>query len=78
MVAAGATSARQLPPTGALGTVRFCRVSDRGLGDAALAMAGSDVVLEVDPSATGIALLGSRATLVVDHDGWRLFAPTAL
>jgi hypothetical protein len=63
---------------GALGAIRFCRVSDRSLQEAALAIAGRDVVVEVDPSATAMALLGSRATLVLDQGGWRLFSPIAL
>jgi hypothetical protein len=79
MAGARAGGPRDIVRAGALGAIRFCRVSDRSLQEAALAIAGRDAVVEVDPSATtGMALLGSRATLVLDHGAWRLFSPIAL
>ena len=78
MAGASAAGARKPARTKMLGTVRFCRISDRSLRDAALAIVGRDIVVEVDSSTSGLTLLGSRATLVLDHNGWRLFAPAAV
>jgi len=75
---ANAAAGRGHVRAGTLGDIRFCRISDHSLRDAALAIAGRDVVVEVDSSATGVTLLGSRATWVLDHDGSRLFSPDAL
>ena len=52
-----------------LGEVRFCRVSHEGL----LPLVPRGCIAEVDPLIEGFTLLGSRATLIVNHSGWRLF-----
>jgi len=52
-----------------LGEIRFCRVSHEGL----LRFVPHGSVAEVDPVTDGLTFLGSRATLVVDRNGWRLF-----
>lgn len=75
---ASAVGAPEVAAIRALGTIRFCRISDSSLREAAMAIGGRDVVVEVDPAVSGMTFLGSRATLVVDRDDWRLFAPSAL
>ena len=75
---ASAVGAPEVAAISALGTIGFCRISDSRLREAAMAIGGRDVVVEVDPAVGGMTLLGSRATLVVDYDGWHLFGPTAL
>jgi hypothetical protein len=78
MTGASAMSARELLQTGALGTVPFCRVSKAGMRKAALAIAGRETVIEVDSLANGMTFLGSRATLVLNRNGCRVFSPDAL
>ena len=68
--------AREAIRTGRLGEVEFCRVEHDGLLPTAQFVLGDtrfDWIVEVDPAAEGVALLGRRATLVVDRAGCRLF-----
>ena len=75
MAGTSAAGARSLAR---MGTVRFCRIANGDLREVALAIAGRGVVVEVDPSATGMTFLGSHATVVLDRRGCHLFSPTAL
>ena len=52
-----------------LGEILFCRVSHKSL----LRLVPHGSIAEVDPASDGLTFLGSRATLVVDRNGWRLF-----
>ena len=52
-----------------LGEIRFCRVAHPDL----LGLVPFGCIAEVDPGTEVAAFLGSRATLVVDRSGWRVF-----
>jgi len=56
--------------------VGFCRIGDPALRPAAQAVSEpltSGCIIEVDPDFEGVAFLGSRATLVIDRAGCRVF-----
>jgi hypothetical protein len=68
--------ARETIRTGRLGEVEFCRVGHDELVPIAQFVLGDsrvEGIVEVDAAAEGVALLGRRATLVVDRAGCRLF-----
>ena len=68
---------RRLLGTGGVGAVRFCRVSHRALLPAArfvLEGACRDCIVDIDPAADGVVILGSRATLAVTRAGYRRFS----
>jgi len=60
--------------SGCLGEVRFCRIGHRQLANVVPLVVGREVpVIELDRGTPGMALLGSKGTLVMDHKGCRLF-----
>ncbi len=68
--------ARERVRDGQLGQIRFCRVSHPSLLSAASFVLDGGIpapVVEVEPAAPGMALLGSRATLAIDRSGCRTF-----
>ena len=66
--------------SGALGRVGYCRLEHSGLVAPAkyvLDEESRNCVIEVGPATQEIVFLGSRATLVVTPQGFRLFAADA-
>ena len=74
---AGAARAHEVVRRGKIGRVAYCRVEHARLIEAAAMMAGHDCVIEVEMGTRGVALLGSRGTLVVNGGGCRLFPTTS-
>ena len=72
--------ARRIVETGALGEVFLCRVSDIRMRNAAerLVAPRRHLIIELDPSAPGAVLLGSKATLFFNGSVCRLFSATEL
>lgn len=70
---AGAARAREVVRRGNIGRVAYCRVEHAGLIEAAAMIAGYGCVIEVEMATRGLAVLGSRGTLVVNGAGCRLF-----
>ena len=71
--------ARAMIAKGELGSVNFCRVPAPGwLADVRFVLGNcGGCVTAVEPTASGVEFLGSRATLVLDPNGYRLFGPAA-
>jgi len=66
--------ATQMVKSGCLGEIRFCRIGHRQLTSVVPLVVGREVpVIELDCVTPGMALLGSKGTLVMDHQGCRLF-----
>ena len=74
---AGAAHAGEIVRRGSIGRVAYCRVAHAGLLHAAALIAGADCVMEVEPGTRGVAVLGSRGTLVVTGGSCRVFGTSS-
>ena len=68
------SEAQALIAGGAVGEVRFCRVSNRALLPAVYRIVHPHIpAVEVSTVTPGVTVLGTRATLLVNARGWRCY-----